>query len=39
MNKETGKLRYFSPGPKLLSHDRPVSIHDSSTFEAFVEYH
>ena len=37
MNKETGELRYFSPGPNLLSHDRPVLIHDSSTFEAFVE--
>ena len=36
-NRENGELRYFAPGPNLVSHERPVFIHNNQTFNAFVQ--
>ena len=36
-NKETKELRYYAPGPNLLSHERPVLIHNSQTYQAFLK--
>ena len=36
-NKETGEMRYFAPGPNLVSHRRPVLIHDAHSLNRFVK--